>query len=84
MTIPPSQMCFGLNDQLDRQSFSCFLQLAGRPEFAEILANRLSSEEIEDFVSSFTALLRTHLSEDEYHNLFLHEDKTKEGKENGK
>ncbi len=84
MIITPSQMCFGLNEKLDKQSFSCFLQLAGRPEFAEILANRLSSEEIEDFVSSFTALLRTHLSEDEYHDLFLHEDETNQGKENGK
>ncbi len=43
----PDQICFGLNRQLDIQSFSCFLQLIGRPEFADILAQRLSSTEID-------------------------------------
>ncbi len=79
-------MCFGLSSELDKQSFSCFLQLAGRPEFAETLASRLSSDEIETFVSSFTALLRQHLSEDEYHNLFLGDEThhaTSEDNENG-
>ncbi len=74
MSLTPSQICFGLNSQLDKDSFSCFLQLAGRPEFAEILASRLSSEEIEEFVVSFTSLLRKHFSEDEYHSLFLNDD----------
>ncbi len=71
MTIPPSQICFGLSDELDKQSFSCFLQLAGRKEFAEILASRLASDEIDSFVNSFTEILRKHLTENEYHSLFL-------------
>ncbi len=86
MTLTPSQMCFGLNNQLDQQSFSLFLQLAGRQEFAETLASRLSSDEIDDAVNSFMALIKQHLSEDEYHKLFLgdtHSHQTKEEEDNG-
>lgn len=71
MTIQPDQMCFGLSEDLDKQSFVCFLQIAGERKFAETLAQRLSSEEILYHVDSFTALLRKHLSESEYHSLFL-------------
>ena len=71
MSINADQMCFGLSDELDRQSLACFLQLAGEKEFAETLAKRLTGEEILEFVDSFTGLLRKHLSEDEYHTLFL-------------
>ena len=70
----PSQICFGLNQDLDRLSFSCFLQLAGRKEFADLLAERLSSAEIEIFVDSFTGILRTHVSKKEYHKIFLQDD----------
>ena len=71
LKIQPDQICFGLSDELDRQSFSCFLQLAGKPEFADVLAGRLSSQEIDSYVNLLMGLLRRHLSEDEYHRLFL-------------
>lgn len=71
MTITPDKMCFGLTEDLDTESFSCFLQLAGEKKFAETLAKRLSSEEILQYVDNFTALLRKHISEEEYHSLFL-------------
>lgn len=74
MTIKSDQMCFGLTEDLDRQSFACFLQLAGDKKFAEVLAGRVSSEEILHFVDSFTHLLREHLNENEYHRLFLQDD----------
>ena len=77
-------MCFGLDGELDKQSFSLFLQLAGRSEFADTLASRLSSKEIEIFVDSFMVLVRKHLSEDEYHTLFLNDqDSGRAGKEKG-
>ena len=75
MAIQPDQICFGLSDQLDKESFSCFLQLAGNKELADVLSRRLSSEEINDFVNRFMDLLRRYLSEEEYHRLFL-QDKT--------
>lgn len=67
-------MCFGLSEDLDKQSFACFLQLAGDQRFAQTLAKRLSTTEILAHVDAFTHLLRQHLSEDEYHRLFLGDD----------
>lgn len=71
MNIDPHQMCFGLNEELDRSSISCFLQLLGRQEFTELLAKRMSREEIENLVHYLTGLFKNKLSEDEYHDLFL-------------
>ena len=71
MTMQPDQICFGLSSQLDKESLSCFLQLAGRREFADFFAGRLTSAEIDTLVESFMVLMRSHLSEDEYHRLFL-------------
>jgi hypothetical protein len=71
MSLEPDKMCFGLTEELDRQSLSTFLQLSGRPEFTEIFAKRLSSAEIIQFVDTFFELLKKHLSKNEYHQLFL-------------
>jgi len=71
MDIDPHQMCFGLNRELDRESLNLFLQLMGRPAFAATLSARLSSEKIQEMVDYFTGILKTNLSEDEYHELFL-------------
>ncbi len=74
MKIDPHQMCFGLNLDLDRQSFSTFLQLAGRKDFSNLLSNRLSSKEISEGVAFLTGLMKKNLSEDEYHTAFLQEE----------
>lgn len=66
-------MCFGLNEELDRTSISCFLQLLGREEFTELLAKRLSSGDVQEMVHFLTGILKKNLSEDEYHQLFLNE-----------
>ena len=71
MNLEPEKMCFGLTEDLDRQSFKTFLQLSGRHGFAEIFAQRLSSDEIIQCVDTFFALFKKHLSKNEYHQLFL-------------
>ena len=71
MNLDPAKMCFGLTDDLDRQSFVTFLQLCGQRELAELLAARLSGEEMLQVVDSFFLLLRKHLSKNEYHRYFL-------------
>jgi hypothetical protein len=71
MNLEPDKMCFGLTEDLDRQSLATFLQLSGRPEFAELFAKRLSSAEIIQFIDSFFELLKKHVSKKEYHQLFL-------------
>lgn len=74
--LSPEQICFGLNRQLDEASFSCYLQLAGKAEFANLLSSRLSSEEMNEFIDGFTALLRKHITSTEYHSLFLQRNTT--------
>jgi|OpeIllAssembly_1097287.scaffolds.fasta_scaffold34009_2 hypothetical protein len=77
----PSQICFGLSQDLDRTSFSCYLQLIGRKEFADTLAARLDSLEIERIVDEFTGLMHKHLSKTEYHQLFLLDDSHHHGED---
>ncbi len=74
MKLDSSKICFGLDEELDRTSLATFLQLSGDKKFAELFSSRLSSDEILRHVDSFTALLKRHLKEDEYHRLFLQDE----------
>lgn len=71
MNLDPSKMCFGLTEEIDRQSFLTFLRLCGRQELAQILAERMTSQEIIEVVDSFFDLLKKHLNKNEYHQYFL-------------
>jgi hypothetical protein len=71
MKPDPSKICFGLTEELDRQSLATFLKLGGQEEFTNLFTSRLSSEEIIQLVDHFMDLLRKHLNENEYHRLFL-------------
>ena len=66
-----SSIVFGLSEEQDRRSIVTFLRLLGRPEFAELLARRLNASEIEQLSDQVMLLIRTHISEDEYHRVFL-------------
>jgi len=74
MSLDPSSICFGFNEERDRKSLSIFLQLAGRKEFTELLASKMNEEEIDALVSDFSAVLKKHLTENEYHQEFLQDD----------
>lgn len=67
----PRHICFGLSEELDASSCALYLQLLGRKPFAETFAQRLSSQEIELLVDTIGSLMKRHLSEQEYHALFL-------------
>ncbi|SHO46171.1 hypothetical protein [Desulfopila aestuarii] len=73
-TLSPDHICFGLNRQLDESSISTYLQLIGRKEMADTLASRLTETEIHEIVDLFTVLMKRHLKEKEYHELFLRDD----------
>jgi GGDEF domain-containing protein len=66
-------MCFGLDRALDVRSLIAYLRLFGREEFAALLAERMTSEEIIALVDDLTGLMKRHLSEAEYHRYFLHD-----------
>ncbi len=64
-------ICFGLNRETDEQSLAGFLKLFSRDELLQALIPRLDDAEIIDIVDRLTAVLRNHLQEGEYHELFL-------------
>lgn len=76
-----SKICFGLSEELDQQSLSTFLQLCGRVEFADEISTRLSSEETTELIDHIMKLLRNHLSENEYHRIFLDDTRHHDHKE---
>ena len=69
--LTPHEMCFGLNEELDRKSFNLFLNLIGQEQFAKQFSQRISVEDIDKFTHDFTVLLKKYLSESDYHSLFL-------------
>ena len=71
MKPDPSKICFGLSEELDQSSLAHFLRLSGKEEFVDVFCERLSSEEILHLSDQFMMLIRKHLSEQEYHYLFL-------------
>jgi len=76
MNTPPletgfEQICFGLSRELDERSLLLFLRLFSRDELLHALVSRLADEEISGLVDYHTGLLRQHLTETEYHELFL-------------
>ena len=69
-----SQIAFGLDRELDEQSLHAYLQKFSDDDLMAVLLGRLSDQEISDSVDFVMRLLKRHLSEDEYHRLFLKDE----------
>ncbi|MGI6638460.1 MAG: cytoplasmic protein [Desulfobulbus sp.] len=67
-------MYFGLNRQLDEQSLIRFLKLYGDERLSTVLVPRLTDDEIHTVVDTLMIVMRRHLSNEEYHRLFLQEE----------
>jgi len=65
------EILFGLNRDEDERSLAAFLQLFSREQLTSVLIPRLTEEEIDQTVQLLTGIMRNHLSENEYHALFL-------------
>jgi len=65
------EICFGLNRETDERSLAIFLKLFSRDELLQTLIPRLGDDEIIQLVDQLTTVLRNHLQEAEYHELFL-------------
>ncbi len=65
------EICFGLNRETDERSLAIFLQLFSKDELLQTLIPRFGDDEIIQLVDQLTTVLRNHLQEDEYHELFL-------------
>ncbi len=69
--LPADEICFGLDRATDERSLMLFLRLFSRKQLLEVLVPRLDDKEIEQTVHLLTTLMRGHLQEQEYHELFL-------------
>ena len=62
---------FGWDRQTDESSIICYLQMVSNDDLMKSLVTRLSDDEIQEIQMMVSGLLKKHLSDDEYHRLFL-------------
>ena len=69
--ILANTIAFGFDRATDEYSFGLFLQRFVDEKLMETLLPRLQDEDILATVDFLTGIMRKHLSEKEYHSLFL-------------
>lgn len=62
---------FGLDRESDANTLVYYLQKVADDTLARTLVERMTDREREDLFDTLGRLLKSHLSEDEYHRLFL-------------
>ncbi|MBU0985680.1 MAG: cytoplasmic protein [Proteobacteria bacterium] len=67
---------FGLDRKTDEDTIIYYLQKFSDDRLMETLVQRLSDKELEEIFSFLTRLLKNHLTEPEYHTLFLKDNVT--------
>ncbi len=65
---------FGLNRETDENTVICYLQKFSDDTLMKILKHRMSDKDLSILFDTLSGLLHKHLSEQEYHQLFLKED----------
>ena len=64
-------VAFGLSREVDEKSLMYYLQKFSDDDLVNILVPRLSDDEIDRLFFLISELMRNHLSDSEYHELFL-------------
>lgn len=64
-------VAFGLSRELDEKSLMYYLQKFSDDDLLKVLVPRLSDEELNRLFALLSELMRIHLSDGEYHRLFL-------------
>ena len=64
-------VAFGLSREVDEKSLMYYLQKFSDDDLLSVLVPRLSDEEINRLFAMISELMRNHLSDGEYHGLFL-------------
>ena len=62
---------FGLDRDTDEKTLIYYLQKFSDDRFLQALIKRLSDTELEEIMQLIFRVMKTHLSEEEYHRLFL-------------
>lgn len=66
---------YGLNRETNENTLVYYLQKFSDDELMKVLMSRLSDMEMDDMFDRISALLGRHLTEEEYHRLFLKEER---------
>ncbi|MFO7802542.1 MAG: hypothetical protein R6V55_09635 [Desulfovermiculus sp.] len=64
-------LALGLDRETDEKTIICYLQKFSDDTLLQALVKRLSDQEIEDIGQFIFTTLKKHLTESEYHSLFL-------------
>ncbi len=67
---------FGLDRETDEHTIIYYLQKFSDDELMATLTKRMTDDELDEIFSLLTRLLKNHLTEPEYHTLFLKDDQT--------
>ena len=70
-------ICFGWDRPTDERSCQAFVQRFSRPALLAVLTPRLTDQELTALIDHLSGLMKSHLSEGEYHRLFLRESTEK-------
>ena len=62
---------FGLDRETDENTVVCYLQKFSDDRLMQTLVKRLSDAELETLFNTVSGILKQHLAESEYHELFL-------------
>jgi hypothetical protein len=62
---------FGLDRETDEETIMFYLQKFSEDSFLKVLLPRLTDGELEEIYLFVNKKLKQHLSEDEYHSIFL-------------
>lgn len=68
---PAEEICFGLNRETDERSLAIFIQKFSDPDFLATLIPRLADSDITATLDFLSQLMHKHMSEKEYHRIFL-------------
>ena len=66
---------YGLDRETNENTLVYYLQKFCDDELMKVLMSRLSDMEMDDLFDRISALLSRHLTEEEYHRLFLKEER---------
>ena len=66
---------FGLNRETNENTVQYYLQKFSDDQVLQKIIKRLSDEELGELFDTISRLVRKHMSESEYHRLFLKEDR---------
>ncbi|NNF99835.1 MAG: cytoplasmic protein [Desulfobacteraceae bacterium] len=69
---------FGMDRTTDENTLKYYLQKFSDDTLLDVIIGRLSDEQLSTLFDTISHLLKKHLSEPEYHRLFLKEDRQSE------